>query len=135
MSERIAIFGGSFNPPHRGHLTSALAAAEQLRPDRFLIMPDHLPPHKVMSPASPTPQQRLELCRLGFASVPGAEVSDVEVARGGKSYTADTLRQLRTLWPDASTAAASMLFVVVLPLVPQTTMEPLVALGASSRRS
>ena len=102
MSERIAIFGGSFNPPHRGHLTSALAAAEQLRPDRFLIMPDHLPPHKVMSPASPTPQQRLELCRLGFASVPGAEVSDVEVARGGKSYTADTLRQLRTLWPDAS---------------------------------
>ena len=98
---RIAFYGGSFNPPHRGHLTSALAAAEQLRPDLFLVIPDNKPPHKTLEAGSPTPAERLELCRLNFASVPHAEVSDVEIARGGKSYTYDTVMTLRQRWPDA----------------------------------
>ena len=98
---RIAVFGGSFNPPHKGHLNSALAAARQLQPDKFFVIPDYLPPHKELAEGSPTPQQRLELCRLNFAAVPHAEVSDLEIARGGKSYTADTLRELHERYPDA----------------------------------
>ena len=98
---RIAIFGGSFNPPHKGHLNSALYAARQLKPDRFLVIPDFQPPHKDLEEGSPTPAQRLDLCRLNFAAVPNAECSELEIHRGGKSYTADTLRQLRDMYPAA----------------------------------
>lgn len=98
---RIAIFGGSFNPPHKGHLNSALYAAQQLRPDKFLIIPDAQPPHKDLAENSPTPRQRMSLCSLNFAALPNAEVSDIEIRRGGKSYTADTLRALRETYPDA----------------------------------
>lgn len=98
---RIAIFGGSFNPPHKGHLNSALYAAKQLQPDRFLVIPDFQPPHKDMGADSPTPQQRMDLCRLNFAAVPQVECSPLELHRGGKSYTADTLRQLRDKYPEA----------------------------------
>lgn len=98
---KIAFYGGSFNPPHRGHLNSAIAAAEQLRPDRFFVIPDCRPPHKTLEAGSPTPDERMELCRLNFAEVPHAEVSDLEIARGGKSYTVDTVRALQRLYPDA----------------------------------
>ena len=98
---KIAIFGGSFNPPHKGHLHSALAAAKQLRADRFLVIPDFQPPHKELAAGSPTPEQRLELCRLNFADVPNVECSDIEISRGGRSYTADTLRHLREIYSDA----------------------------------
>ena len=98
---RIVIFGGSFDPPHKGHLNMAVHAARYLKPDKFLIIPDYLPPHKELSSLTPSPEDRLELCRLCFESVPGAEVSDIEIARGGKSYTSDTLRALRGQYPDA----------------------------------
>lgn len=97
---RIAIFGGSFNPPHKGHLHSAICAAAQLGSDRFLVIPDYQPPHKELAAGSPSPEQRLELCRLCFAEVPGVECTDIEISRGGRSYTADTLRHLRALYPD-----------------------------------
>lgn len=98
---RIAVYGGSFNPPHLGHLNSAIAAAEQLKPDRFLVIPGHQPPHKTMEAGSPSPEERLELCRKCFADVPNAEVSDIEIRRGGKSYTADTVEALQRLYPGA----------------------------------
>lgn len=98
---KIAIFGGSFNPPHKGHLHSATVAAKQLRADRLLVIPDYQPPHKELAVGSPTPEQRLELCRLNFAEVPNAECSDIEITRGGRSYTADTLRHLRQIYPNA----------------------------------
>ena len=98
---RIVIFGGSFNPPHKGHLNAAIEAAKKLKADKFLIIPDFLPPHKEMGPGAPAPEQRLELCRKNFAKVPGATVSDMEIRRGGKSYTSDTLRELKTEYPDA----------------------------------
>jgi nicotinate-nucleotide adenylyltransferase len=98
---RIVFYGGSFNPPHRGHLTSALAASEMLQPDAFLVIPDCRPPHKALEAGSPTPDERLELCRLNFASVPNVEVSDIEIARGGKSYTVDTVKALQMQYPDA----------------------------------
>ena len=98
---KIAIFGGSFNPPHLGHLNSAMYAAAQLQPDVFLIIPDYRPPHKAMEVGSPTPEERLALCRLTFAGVPNVEVSDMEIRRGGKSYTVDTVKALLLRYPDA----------------------------------
>ena len=79
----------------------AMHAARLLKPDKLLIIPDYLPPHKELSPLTPPPEDRLELCRLCFSGIPKAEVSDIEIARGGKSYTADTLRALRGQYPDA----------------------------------
>ena len=97
---KIAVYGGSFNPPHLGHAAAARTVAEALRPDKFLIIPDHLPPHKEMEEGSPTPEQRMELCALAFAEIPGAEISDMEIRREGKSYTAETVGRLRELYPE-----------------------------------
>ena len=98
---RIAIYGGSFNPPHRGHMEAARAAAEALSPDRFLIIPASTPPHKALEENSPSPEQRLELCRLAFGELPGVEISDLELQRAGKSYTFDTVEALRAQYPGA----------------------------------
>ena len=92
---KIAVYGGSFNPPHLGHLEAAKAVAEELEPDRLLIIPDCIPPHKEIFADSPTPMQRLELCRLNFEGIDCAEISDMEILREGKSYTAETVARLR----------------------------------------
>ena len=98
---KIAVYGGSFNPPHLGHVTAARAAIEALRPDRLLIIPTSTPPHKELEENSPSPAERLKLCRLAFGDIPGAEVSDMEIRRKGKSYTADTVAALRKEYPGA----------------------------------
>ena len=97
----IAIYGGSFNPPHLGHREAVITALEELKPDLLLIMPDHEPPHKEMEEGSPTPEQRLELCRLTFGDLERVEVSSLELDRSGKSYTFDTIRDLEESYPDA----------------------------------
>ena len=97
---RIAIYGGSFNPPHVGHVQAARSAYGQLRPDRFLIIPTNIPPHKELEENSPSPELRLEFARLAFADIPGAEISDMEIRREGKSYTADTVAALREKYPE-----------------------------------
>ena len=98
---RIAVYGGSFNPPHLGHIEAARSVMRSLRPDRFLIVPASTPPHKALAEDSPTPAQRSELCRLAFAEIPQAEVSEIELHREGKSYTYDTVLQLRREYPEA----------------------------------
>lgn len=97
---KIALFGGSFNPPHQGHVAAARSVANILKPERLLIMPTYVSPHKIMAEDTPTPEVRAELCRLAFAEIPRAEVSDLEMRREGKSYTADTLMQLHELYPN-----------------------------------
>ena len=97
---KIAIYGGSFNPPHLGHLEAAKTVCAELAPDKLLIIPDNIPPHKAMDPGSPTAEERLALCRISFRSIPGAEISDMEIRRRGKSYTAHTVRELRGRYPD-----------------------------------
>ena len=97
---KIAIYGGSFNPPHLGHLEAAKTVCAELAPDKLLIIPDNIPPHKAMDPGSPTAEERLALCRIAFRSSPGAEISDMEIRRRGKSYTAHTVRELREGYPD-----------------------------------
>ena len=97
---KIAIYGGSFNPPHLGHLEAAKTVCAELAPDKLLIIPDNIPPHKAMDPGSPSAEERLALCRIAFRSIPGAEISDMEIRRRGKSYTAHTVRELRGRYPD-----------------------------------
>lgn len=98
---KIALYGGSFNPPHLGHVEAARSVVNCIKPDRLLIMPTYVSPHKIMAEDTPTPEVRAELCRLAFAGIEEAEVSDLEMRREGKSYTADTLMELCELYPDS----------------------------------
>ncbi len=98
---KIAIYGGSFNPPHCGHVEAAAAVMDHLKPDKMLIIPASIPPHKELCIDSPDPQERLLLTRLAFSELEGAEVSDIEIMREGKSYSAETLEQLMKLYPGA----------------------------------
>jgi nicotinate-nucleotide adenylyltransferase len=96
---RVGLLGGTFNPPHVGHLVCAEEARNALRLDRVLLLPVHTPPHKDMQ-ADPGPEVRLELCRLAVGDAPGIEVSAHEIDRGGRSYTVDTLRALHDARPE-----------------------------------
>ena len=90
---RIGIYGGTFSPPHKGHIAAARAFMEQMWLDILYIIPTATPPHKEMEcPISA--KDRLEMCRLAFEELDGVCVSDLEISRGGKSYTVDTLREL-----------------------------------------
>lgn len=97
---KTAIYGGSFNPPHLGHRAVAETVMSELVPDRLIIMPDCSAPHKEMASNSPEPEQRLEMCRIAFGGIERVEISDIEIRRGGKSYTIDTLTRLKELYPD-----------------------------------
>jgi nicotinate-nucleotide adenylyltransferase len=92
----LGILGGTFNPPHIGHLVCAQEARAQLGLDRVVLMPVHTPPHKA-APDDPGPEARLALCRAAVADDEELEVSTLELDRGGASYTADTLRALQGL--------------------------------------
>ena len=96
---RIGILGGSFNPPHLAHLVCASEAAAQLSLDRVLLTPVATPPHKEAE-QDPGPQVRLELCRLAIAGDERLAVCDLEIQRGGPSYTVDTLRELHARTPE-----------------------------------
>ena len=98
---KIAIYGGTFNPPHRGHVESLQAVYEQAKPDRVLVIPASIPPHKELAAGSPDAEERLELTRLAFKELPYAEVTDMELTRTGKSYTSDTVAELLSKYPDA----------------------------------
>lgn len=97
---RIGIYGGSFNPPHRGHVLAAQQCRELLRLDRLILIPDALPPHKELPEGSPDASTRLRMVELAAEEIPGAQVSDMALRRTGKSYTVDTLRQLRQEHPQ-----------------------------------
>jgi nicotinate-nucleotide adenylyltransferase len=96
---RVGILGGTFNPPHLGHLVCASEAAAQLGLDRVLLTPVAVPPHKDAR-KDPGRAERLELCRLAVAGDERLRVCDLEVARGGPSYTVDTLRELHEHEPE-----------------------------------
>ena len=95
MKEKIAIYGGTFNPPHIAHKRACKAFYEKIKPDRLIVIPDFLPPHKDVAEGV-TSKDRLEMTRLAFDDMPCVEVSDMEIKRGGRSYTAVTLSELKT---------------------------------------
>ena len=91
--EILAIYGGTFSPPHIGHIRAAEALSAALSPDRFMIIVDNLPPHKEIDGGA-TAEQRLAMAALAFGHIPNVEISDMEIRRGGRSYTAETLTYL-----------------------------------------
>ena len=98
--ERIGIYGGTYNPPHIGHLRAAEYAIEALALDRLLLIPTGVSPHKEMAAVAST-ADRLAMLELSAKGIEKAEVSDIEIRRGGRSYTVDTLRAIRAEHPDS----------------------------------
>lgn len=90
---RLGIYGGTFSPPHIGHVEAAEAFYRELKLDKLLIIPTFIPPHKV-SKDDAGAEDRLNMCKLAFSHIPNTEVSDIEIKRGGKSYTYLTLEEL-----------------------------------------
>ena len=91
---RVGIFGGTFNPPHIGHIEAARAFVKGAELDELIIMPAFIPPHKEYT-STVSCEDRLAMCKLAFADVDLATVSDLEISRGGKSYTYLTLEELK----------------------------------------
>jgi nicotinate-nucleotide adenylyltransferase len=99
VSARAGILGGTFNPPHLGHLLAAAEAADQLGLERVVFVPVARPPHKEV-PDDPGPEERLRLCELAVAGDARLSVSRLEIDRGGASFTVDTLTELHERTPE-----------------------------------
>ncbi len=99
MVKKIALFGGSFDPVHPGHIALARRLADRLELDRVIFMPTFVPPHKLREQMAPA-EDRLAMCRLATAEDARFVVSDLELRRGGASFTADTLDQLQQEYPE-----------------------------------
>ena len=104
---KIGIYGGTFDPPHLGHMEAARAAAERLGLDRILFVPAAIPPHKELPPETVSPEDRLAMAALTADGLcleegrPGlARAEGLELEREGKSYTADTVAELRRRFPE-----------------------------------
>ena len=97
--KRIGIYGGTFNPPHVGHVRAVRYALCALELDKLLVIPAGINPGKEKTEA--TPAQRLEMTKLAMGNIPGVTVTDMELRREGISYTADTLKEIKALYPEA----------------------------------
>ena len=98
---RIGIYGGTFDPPHNGQIAAAKAAMERLSLDKLLLIPTFIPPHKALPAGAASPRKRYDMAVLATAALgKKAEVLDMELERGGPSYTWETLRLLRSRYPE-----------------------------------
>ncbi len=97
---RVGVLGGTFDPPHNGHLAIAQAALAQLQLAEVLFAPTHQPPHKLGNEITPI-EHRLAMVRLAIAPHPRFTLSRVDVDRAGPTFTVDTMRLLRQKFPDA----------------------------------
>jgi nicotinate-nucleotide adenylyltransferase len=100
VSERLGIFGGTFDPPHVGHLAAAVNARHDLGLDRVLLVVNNVPWQKVGSRVISAAEDRLAMVEAAVDGVAGLEASRIELDAGGMSYTADTLRALAAEDPD-----------------------------------
>lgn len=98
--DRIGIFGGTYNPPHLGHVQAAVYGKNALKLDKLYLIPSYISPHKELPAGSPTPQQRLQMVRLAAENT-DLTVSDIELQRGGASYTYETVAVIRQNHPNA----------------------------------
>lgn len=101
---KIGVYGGTFNPPHLGHLAAAKTAIEALELDKLLLIPAAIPPHKALPEGTPEAEQRMAMVEImaDAMGMPGrVEVSSIELEREGKSYTSDTLAAIHEQYPDA----------------------------------
>lgn len=97
---KLGIYGGTFDPPHLGHLTALQTAIRQLKLDKTLVIPTFTPPHKEQCHNMASCEDRLKMTELCFGELENIEIWDGEIKRGGKSYTIDTVRQIREEYPD-----------------------------------
>lgn len=98
--KRVLLYGGTFDPPHNGHMALLKASCEAVRPDLVLVTPTGTPPHKE---GGETPAAlRLEMCRCFLSVWPGVQLDDAEIIRGGKSYTIDTVEAVKARFPQAA---------------------------------
>jgi len=95
---KIGILGGTFNPPHLGHSALAIEATEQLKLDKVLFVPTNIPPHKEADDTDIA--RRLDMLKLAISGSKKFEIEDCEIKRGGRSYTIDTVKELKTKYPD-----------------------------------
>jgi len=96
---KIGIYGGSFDPVHKGHVNAALTFKEELSLDKIIVIPAYQPPHKKGLALTPS-EHRMNMCRLAFEGLEGFEVSDIEILRADEGYMADTVAQIREIYPD-----------------------------------
>ncbi len=97
---RIGIYGGTFNPPHLGHISAAKEAMQKLSLEQLLLIPDRIAPHKQLPENSASPEQRLQMLQLAAKDIPGFAVSDMELRREGVSYTYETVLALKKQHPE-----------------------------------
>ncbi len=90
-TERVGLYGGTFSPPHMGHVNAAEVFLNSVNLTKLVIMPANIPPHKVVLNLV-SPEHRLEMCRLSFGNLKKTVISDYEIKKDGVSYTVDTLR-------------------------------------------
>lgn len=95
----IGIFGGTFNPVHKGHVSALKKILSAVSLDRVLVLPDRIPPHK-SAEGLVSGSDRLEMCRIAFSDVENTEVSDWELKNEGKSYSVITLRHFHEVFPE-----------------------------------
>jgi len=93
VKRRVGLYGGTFSPPHLGHLHAAREFVKTAELDSLVIMPAGIPPHKRMEHYVDG-EKRLEMCRLTFSGIACAQVSDFEIKKEGISYTVETLRHM-----------------------------------------
>ena len=99
--ERIGIYGGTFNPPHIGHIRAAKYAVSQLGLQKLLVIPSYISPHKTLPEGSASPQQRMEMLKIALQDAENVEVSDLELRRQNTSYTYETVAQVKKMYPNA----------------------------------
>lgn len=97
---KLGIYGGAFNPPHVGHIRAAAYGAEALGLSKVLLIPTNISPHKASPRNTATPAQRLKMLEIAAEGNKALQVSDIEVTRGGQSYTFETVSQLQKENPD-----------------------------------
>ncbi len=97
---KLGIFGGTFNPPHIGHLIVAECVCDQLQLDRTLFIPSATPPNKRDGSVAPG-NERLVMTKMAIDGNQSFEASDIELTRGGVSYSVDTLSALAEMYPKA----------------------------------
>lgn len=96
---KIGILGGTFNPIHLGHLIMAEEVADKLNLDKVIFVPTYMPPHKENSDIAPA-VDRLKMVKLAIKNNKRFSVSDIEIRRKGLSYTIDTIREFKKLYPE-----------------------------------
>lgn len=96
---KTGVFGGTFNPVHKGHIMLAEYCMDSVGLDRIIMIPTAVPPHKISNNLA-SEDDRLNMCKLACRGKENFFVSDIEIKRQGKSYTYETLTQLKEIYPD-----------------------------------